>query len=213
MVGLSAAPEVIEQTIGSLRGVQGVKVVQTPHGEIEELHVLVDAERSPKQAVRDVESILLTKLGVQIDHRKISVAQLNMATPSKRSPAGRLKFVEATVGMKRNRMQACVGLERDGQVYTHTAEGVYSGAKQLRLIAEATLGAVQQAGIMDVSLSVEEVTRLDLGGKDVVVTVVKEVSDGSETSYSGSAVCKQDVFRAAVNATLAAMNRRITRAA
>lgn len=212
MVRLTAATDVIERTVGSLKGVEGVKVVQSPLGEIEEIHVLVDAERSPKQAVRDVESVLLAKLGIEIDHRKISVAQLNLA-PMKppKSTEGRLKFVEAGISTRRNRMEAYVGLERDGEVFTAKAEGVYSAGDQYKLVSQATVGAVQQAGYGDASLAVVDVARLDLGGKDIVVAVVKEVKDGSETTFTGAAICRQDVYRAAVNATLSALNRRVVR--
>ena len=74
-----------EELLGSLRGVMSTRVVARPDGFIEEIHILTTEEVSPKQTVRNVESALLARYDVTLDHRKISVAQTT-ARPPKRTP-------------------------------------------------------------------------------------------------------------------------------
>jgi hypothetical protein len=65
----------IEATLRELKGVCGARVVADEKGLIQEIHLLVENERNPKQVVRDVESALMAHFGISVDHRKISVAQ------------------------------------------------------------------------------------------------------------------------------------------
>lgn len=64
-----------EALLRSLKGVVSVRIVARPGGGVEEIHMLTTHEVSPKLTVRNVESALMAHFGVQIDHRKVSVAQ------------------------------------------------------------------------------------------------------------------------------------------
>lgn len=64
-----------EALLNSLTGVMSVRMVAKPGGAIEEIHVLTTEEVSPKQTVRNVESALQAHFDLEVDHRKISVAQ------------------------------------------------------------------------------------------------------------------------------------------
>lgn len=44
--------------------------------EITEIHVLSDTSRSPKQLARDIQSALMVRFGVNVDHKLISIAQI-----------------------------------------------------------------------------------------------------------------------------------------
>jgi hypothetical protein len=70
-----------ENLLTSLTGVLSARVVVSPLGEVEEIHVLTQGGTAPKQVVRNVESALLAHLGLKIDHRKISVAQTAEVRP------------------------------------------------------------------------------------------------------------------------------------
>jgi hypothetical protein len=63
----------IEAALCTLRDVESVNV-QLEGAEIRELHVLTASQRSPKQIVRDIQTLLLTRFGKSIDHRVVSVA-------------------------------------------------------------------------------------------------------------------------------------------
>jgi hypothetical protein len=64
-----------ENLLLSLAGVVSARVVATPRGDVQEIHLLTTEEATPKQTVRNVESALLAHFDMSLDHRKISVAQ------------------------------------------------------------------------------------------------------------------------------------------
>ncbi|HEX6938947.1 MAG TPA: hypothetical protein VF158_06005 [Longimicrobiales bacterium] len=66
----------VERLLASLTGVFSAHVVAGPEGTLQEIHVLATSELHPKQIVRNVESALSAGLGIEIDRRIVSVAQL-----------------------------------------------------------------------------------------------------------------------------------------
>ncbi|MBI2842089.1 MAG: hypothetical protein HYX78_01675 [Armatimonadetes bacterium] len=198
----------IESVICQLRDVISARVIANSSGEIEEVHVLTEANRTPKQVVRDIESALMAKLGLQLDHRKVSVAQVQ-GTGKKEQ--GRLKFSDVSISLEGSKAEATVRLKRNGCVYEGTAAGLSSTNSQMRLVATAALRAVENAGAADGTMVVEDMnTGVSLGGKNVAIVLINMVTDRADDLLTGSAVVKQDLWRAVVNATLDAVNRRAT---
>lgn len=68
-----------ERLLASLEGIVSAHVVTDNRGRITEIHVLSAADLHPKQVVRNVESALSAGLGVEIDRRVVSVAQIRTA--------------------------------------------------------------------------------------------------------------------------------------
>lgn len=66
----------VERLLASLTGVFSAHVVAGPEGTLEEIHILATPELHPKQVVRNVESALSAGLGIEIDRRIVSVAQV-----------------------------------------------------------------------------------------------------------------------------------------
>ncbi|MCL7992032.1 MAG: hypothetical protein M8840_12970, partial [marine benthic group bacterium] len=66
----------IEKLLVELEGVGSLKIVPDGHGGIDEIHVLSSSSLGPKQIVRNIESALLAEFGLQVDHRKISIARV-----------------------------------------------------------------------------------------------------------------------------------------
>ncbi|MEE8572053.1 MAG: hypothetical protein V3T20_02220, partial [Gemmatimonadota bacterium] len=78
----------IEKLLLGLEGVGSLKIVPDGHGGIEEIHVLSSSSLGPKQIVRNIESALLAQFGLQIDHRKISIARVRSPEIAAATPAG-----------------------------------------------------------------------------------------------------------------------------
>jgi hypothetical protein len=66
----------IEGLLSALNGVLAARVAMSPLGRLEEIHVLSDASMHPKQMVRNIESALSAGLGIVVDRRIVSVAQV-----------------------------------------------------------------------------------------------------------------------------------------
>jgi len=199
----------IDSVIRSLTHVISARVVMGKTGDIEEIHVLTESSRAPKQIVRDVESALMAQFGMELDHKKVSVAQTQDGKRF-RYDLGRLKFSEVAISLNGSRAEATVHLKKDDDIYTGTSTGHSSAHGQLRLIATATLRAVENVEGADGTLVLEDVnSSLALSGRNVVVVLVNMVTLRGEDQLVGSAIVKQDLWKAVVNATLDAVNRRL----
>jgi hypothetical protein len=66
----------IEALISALHGVMATSVVLDEAGHVDEIHVLAEQRMHPKQMVRNIESALSAGLGILVDRRAISVAQV-----------------------------------------------------------------------------------------------------------------------------------------
>ncbi|HOP79804.1 MAG TPA: hypothetical protein PLZ21_04480 [Armatimonadota bacterium] len=198
----------VESVICHLRDVVSARVVAGDDGEIAEVHVLTESTRTPKQVVRDIESAVMAKLGIQIDHRKVSVAQIQSNV---KRETGRLKFSDVSISLNGSRAEATVRLARNGSSYMGTSSGLSSSNGQMRSIATATLQAIEDSGCIDGTLMIEDLTtNVTLANKAVVVILVNLVTDRGEEYLTGSAIVKQDLWKAVVNASLDAVNRRTT---
>ena len=221
---------------------RSARIVTNDSGGILEIHVVADTARSAKMVARDVESILVAKIGLSIDHRKISVAQVEgketaeagptsqaeakpasqaEAKPAKRveAPAGlylapedkRIEFVGVSLAQSNLVAQARVELSRDGVGTVAEATGADSTDSVLRIVAEATMEAVQRYFENGGLFTVTAVEQMTVGGKPIVVVVVAHVYERSERTLVGACPTSGDVPRAVALATLDAVNRFLRR--
>jgi hypothetical protein len=65
-----------QRLLAALGGIVSARAVADESGRLAEIHVLASPEFHPKQIVRNIESALSAGLGVIVDRRIISVAQL-----------------------------------------------------------------------------------------------------------------------------------------
>lgn len=68
-----------EALVGEVIGVIASRIVPGFERPVDEVHVVATTERSPKQIVRDVQSLLYTQMAISIDHRVVSVVQIDVA--------------------------------------------------------------------------------------------------------------------------------------
>lgn len=197
----------IESILCRLKHVIAVSVVPDGNGGVAEIHVLTGSSRSAKQVVRDVESALMARLGVAVDHKKISIAQVDDDSP--RFDHTRLKFSDVSISFNGSRTEATVRLTKDGITFSGAANGVSSPVGQMKLIAGATLRAIEDTGLGGFSVALEDASEVSVGGRRVAIVLVNMITDRGEDCLSGSAIIKQDVWKGVVNATLDAINRRL----
>ena len=76
----------LEDELCRLAGILAVRVVGDRAGRPVEVHVLSDQTKPAKQTVRDVRAVAQTVFGLELDHRIVSVAQLN--TNEQNAPVG-----------------------------------------------------------------------------------------------------------------------------
>lgn len=221
----------VEQLLLGISGVESLKLVPNGHGGIDEVHVLSGTDLSPKQVVRNIESALLAEFGLQIDHRKISVAQVDEPDIHPEpgaddeidvDPTGEADELEAvdSAGMRRllldaleidrrtgDRAACRVTLQDGDTTYEGEAEGPDFSRSRLDVAARAVLDALNEATMDDVTLRLEGVSRVEVQGRDAVVAVVHGQENRRTVALSGVSIIEDSPEEASVLACLHATNR------
>ena len=127
---------------------------------------------------------------------------------AEQAPSGtRVRFASANVYVAGLRTQAQVELQWRGMLRLGSATGPSTRENAERLVASATLNALQPFLGEERTLAVQDVSRLRLGRQTVYVVSVKLLEHRSEKVLTGSCTLEQDVPQTVVFATLAAVNR------
>ena len=209
-----AAVADVEGMLSRLRGVVSARVVTDEHGEIVEIHVLADDSRHPKQLSRDIESAVFSEFSIRVDHRKISIAQIREA----REPTAelRLKFLSIDYSLDRTTARARVSVGRGEETFIGVASMAAGGRPdQEELVARATLEAVQEfvrstsVGNGEVGLELRDFSRSESNGRQFFAVTVRVHAERGEQDLVGSALVRDDPWKAAACATLDALNRRL----
>jgi hypothetical protein len=201
--------EQAEEIVRRLRGVVAARVVATDDGAIDVVHVLGQADRSPKLIAIDVVSALAAELGVQLDARQVRVAALRPEEQTSPVPQARLKFVGLSVSVVRGSAEVKVHLEDRGMLYEGIASGPGVPRHRLALVAQATLHALEVFMRAQGLLLLEGVGVHTVGDHGVAVVTVTLAGNEQET-LAGASVVRDDQREAVVRAVLAAVNRPIS---
>lgn len=196
-----------EAMIRRIKDVISARVMFSPDGAIEEIHVLASGTRNAKQLVRDVESSLIAQ-GVAVDHKKISVALL---TPEPVEAAGgRARILSFALARSGRSVEARVRLEFRGTSAEGVAQGPSTVGGRNRAVAEATLSAVQRFIKAPCELFLEDCGLVQVGNRRVATVCVVEFDAQDERTLLGSCLCRQDEVESIIRATLDAVNRRLS---
>lgn len=216
----------------SLNGVLSARVVARPGGEIDEIHLLTTDEVKPKQTVRNVESALLSRFDLSVDHRKISVAQTDerrpdivdhevqqplhvVDAPDPAPSENRLLFYNHRMETERsNQTRHRVDIEWGGELFTGEALAADVPRVKLEAVASATLKAVELAArsqIEDerrgITLALDGVKLVDAFDRTFALVAVHAISGRHITALSGATPVTGSPDRAAIMASLQATDR------
>jgi len=217
----------IEKLLLGLEGVGSLKIVPDGHGGIEEIHVLSSSSLGPKQIVRNIESALLAEFGLQIDHRKISIARVrspeiaaaNEAAAAVEAQAAAApvpavsserRLVLGNVRIERaagQKVTCRVDLTHEDAVFTGEAEGPDFEKARMEVAATAALEAAQQASGDSVLLSLQGIDSVGAFGQSFVLAAVNGTVRRDSQSLAGVVRVRDSVEEAAVLACLQAINR------
>ncbi len=227
MPTLRLLPE-LEDAIRQISGVRAASVVTDSNSLPTEVHVLAAPGKPAKQVVRDVQSLAMAQFDIDLDHRIVSVVQIeadgvdekgdpDLGAAADRPTDDTLAEVEAaarpiikTIAIRSTgtEAEAEVSLRFADSDFIGTAVGAGSAGQRPRLVAQATLTAL--AELLGTPADVESASVVDTGtsGVALVVLTVSVPRLGSQ-SVAGSAVVRGDEADAVARAVLAALNRRL----
>lgn len=221
-----------EALLRTLPAIASARLMRDADGTVRDVHVLATTDLSPKQIVRNVESALLARFGVRLDHRAISVAQSATArvaeaakaasTPAPRvTPAGGVAVIAAApaagrgiyfedVEVRRSRSAglACtVTLRAGAEKHVGEASGVETARARGELAATAAVRALSPLLSDGVTLAFESCAVVSAADREFAFVVVSGRSGRDTTILSGSCEVRDGVETAAALAVLDATER------
>ncbi|MGE5653309.1 MAG: hypothetical protein ACM3ZQ_03430, partial [Bacillota bacterium] len=157
--------------------------------------------------VRDIETLLAVKTGEQIDHKKISVVQLENAKAQVTPKRPKMGAVQFTVdGML---CTAEVTMSLDDTSVLGLAHGPASRGNRLRLLAMATIDALTKLMPDQDGIVIEDVSVVTMAQGRVALTLLTRMTQQAEETLNGASLVRHDEKEAVVRATLDAINRRL----
>lgn len=195
----------MQRELCKIQGVKSAKLVRNGSGEIVECHVLATSKRHPKQISKDVQSVLAASFEYLIDHRIISVAQLDNESIQEIIPRIIYKSVDVVkVGQMLTATVACKLQELD---YEGQYTGVATKNGDYRTVAEATLESVRCHLKEDEHIILEGYRVQEVGGLSIANVVLTFVRGKKEHPLVGTAIVSNHVHDAYVRSVFDALNR------
>jgi hypothetical protein len=217
---LRLLPE-FEDELKRLPGIIAASVVTGPDAVPTEIHVLAEPGKPAKQVVRDVQSFAMLKLGLDIDHRIVSVVQIgseefgDQVEGSALGGDGDPVLPRPAIG---SIMVRTAGTEAEalvtvaatgGHLFEGRVVGPGTATQRHRLVAQATLRALGE--LLGSNAEVESAQVVAAGEREVALTVLTvTIPRLGEQLLTGSALVRGDENEAVARSVLAALNRRLT---
>jgi hypothetical protein len=201
-----------EDDLRKIPGVKGARVVGVDAPT--EIHIVAAPDRSPKQVVRDVQSLAAAGFGMPIDHRIVSIVQLDDEVAALESNGGlpsRPLLERVVLASKGNEGWVKVAIRwPNGEV----TEGVGAAGVTRESRARGAASAVQRAlnPVLEKrrsTVEIDEVAIQRLGTGDSVTVHAVFNENGAPRHLVGTALVYDDVASAAVRAILHAVNRKL----
>ncbi|HWV57560.1 MAG TPA: hypothetical protein VNZ57_08930 [Longimicrobiales bacterium] len=210
----------VEALLSRLAGILAVNIVWDPAGTIARIHVLASPDKQPKLIVRNVESALMAGLGIDIDRRIVSVAQVAGSTPANSgfpvASNSSVPYAGSRAVLTRFEVQRRVGgkakcrveLEWQGHQLVGEAEGAGTPLGRIQTAARAVFHALAEIpGSQPIALDAAGFA--EAHGYTYVV-VCGRIADVRESAVlTGAAAVSESLDRAAILAALQATDRHV----
>ena len=194
-----------QSLISKLNGVFASHVVFSEQQEPIEIHVLASNRRNVKSIVRDVQSAISARYGLDVDYHIISVAQVtsNLVT----GMGFRLIYSGISMRSSGKEVEVSVVLARDEERFTGTAVGSSIPFSRMRCIAQATLDAVKACTNGTSFFELASVEAIQSNARAIVVSQVFCLPEN--TPLIGCVYAEPDQDVAVAQSVLDAINRKL----
>ena len=201
----NATPQ--ETIINMIPGVYASKIYSV-NNAITEIHVITDMEHHPKQLSRDIQSALAAKFETRVDHKVISIAQIDIDRPL--DVSWRLCIHDISVTTVNRSATVRVVLRKRDKLYEGVAQGPNSKMNIYRLLAIATLSCICEFAECGSVFTVEDICWTNLVRKPVINIAISYIASYNEELLVGCCLFNENhELESVVKATLDALNRKI----
>ena len=205
---------VVEKELCRVPEVNAARIVTDSAGRPKEVHILASTAKQPKQIARDIQSVAMATFGLELDHRIISVVQLDQqqieTVTTAPVGAARVAIEGISSELAGMRSKVSVTLRRSGNQATGFGEGSVAELARHRTVAQATLDALRHLLPTAESADVETASVVRVGSREVAVVILVFVVPPHEEVVSGSAIVRRgNEAEALARAVLDGTNRRL----
>lgn len=194
-----------EDVITKIQGVTHAKAVYN-NEELEEVHIIANTIRSPKQIVRDIESALLAIFNYRIDRKLISIAQIDTGETKS---IKRIRYEGISLDIKDNNVECEVRLIMNDDEYKSTETAIGTSVNRRKVVAKATISAIEDIIGKSSIFDVEDIVINSIREISYVTVIINMINNTAEEVLIGTAIIRNDMNEAIAKATLDAINRRI----
>ena len=216
----------IRDLLRMIRGVEAVDVRVAPDGAIESVQVQIAEGRSTTRVIRDIESALMSGLGLRIDHRAIRVSngrengapgQISAQTlreiddetpdyPTSESDRIRIRDVRCQPDGS-GYCEVTVEIVHDDRSRTATIRDADTRRGRMLASARAALEAVARTSSPGVALGLDNLEEFEIGDEDALLAVLTVRQGRERRRFHGAALEHADPENAAARAVLDGLNR------
>lgn len=198
----------LELTVAQVQGVYAARIVVDRDRQVDEVHIVASAARSPKRLVRDIETLVFVKHGIRIDYRKISLVQLE-EEDLLRLPLARPEIHQVIEEDLGNQKRIRVEIQGGGKVVVGEACERIDNPTPFQTAARATISCIEQLIGHHMDVRLENATSLRLDLREIALVVLTCLVEDREETFVGASFVGVRPAEAAARATLDALNRRI----
>ncbi|MGQ9855872.1 MAG: hypothetical protein ACUVQF_03990 [Fervidobacterium sp.] len=193
----------VEELISKVPGVKAVKVVGD-NSTLHEIHVITTSDKSPKQLVRDIETVVLASTGIRLDRKIISIAQVEADVKTQKILPYQIANLKIENIDERN-VRVNVTIEHGEEEFYGEFSGPKTSRNVPRVIGNAVLNALSE--IHDFALSFDDIAEVYFVGKKYVLVHITKQYNNIEEGIIGTAVIEGNYERAVAEAVLDAFRR------
>jgi hypothetical protein len=194
----------LERAIMQLQGISSTRVLGS-RAEIDEIHILAAGTRAPKKIVRDIESMLLMRFGIRIDHRRVSIVQSDRAAVPTQN-AGRPQICR--IAREEETMHVILQL---GEMNLIGQSPIHPERPEVESVVWALISAVEQLLQAPGTFELADIQVQEAAEQRIIVVLLRWIFSGRQEYLVGASLVHHDVLEAAARATLDSMNRRLLR--
>jgi hypothetical protein len=187
----------IEHLLAGLEGVDAIKLVPDGKGGVQEIHVLSSSGLGAKQIVRNIESALMAEFSIEIDHRKISVAQVQAVDIPRAEPQP----------VHSPSLAAAVAETAGREVLLHTFDVERRGGQAICRVKLHKGESEHVAYDSRVRFVISDVSSTQVEGQPLVIALVRAFAGRRSTTLPGVSRVHDSLEEAAILACLDATNR------
>lgn len=182
-------------------------------GELKQVELMVHPDTDEKAFRKFISSLLKNKFGLDFEEQRIGLHAVDVGEPTTDVRAGgdrRLQIHYFSVAGEDSEIEAKLTLRHGDREGHGSKKGPKSRQQRLRLVAEATLAAIEDLLGKSRLFYLEDVAVAELSEYETVIVLIQVLAPGREKLVTGS--CRADeailsLDEVVARATLNAMNR------